>query len=87
MTIHHSDLAEVFMPGEFIGDELEARGWKPSTLARFMGCSEQVVEELITGKRTITAETARQLAKSFGTSAQIWLNLASHRPPHQRKQP
>jgi HTH-type transcriptional regulator / antitoxin HigA len=67
--------AEVFPPGEFIKDELEARGWTQSDLAEITGCSERLISEIITGKRSITPETAKALGEAFGTSPQLWLNL------------
>ena len=68
-------VAEVFPPGEYIRDELEARGWTQSDLAEILGRSRPKVNELIQGKRAITLRTARELAAAFGTSAQVWLNL------------
>lgn len=70
--------AEVFPPGEFIKEELEARGWTPSDLAGLLGCSVRLVDEIIAGKRGITSETAQGLARAFGTSAQLFLNMESN---------
>ncbi|HZQ12683.1 MAG TPA: helix-turn-helix domain-containing protein [Pseudolabrys sp.] len=68
--------AEVFPPGEFIRDELEARGWKQEDLAKIMGRPLQAINELIGGKKQITPETALGLAKAFGDDdALYWLNL------------
>lgn len=68
-------IAEVFPPGEYIRDEIEARGWTQRDLAGVLGRSEPKVSELINGKRAITSQTARELAAAFGTSAEVWLNL------------
>lgn len=68
-------VAEVFPPGEYIKDEIEARGWTQRELARVLGRSEPKVSELINGKRAITSQTAKELAAAFGTSAEVWLNL------------
>lgn len=68
--------AEVFPPGEFIRDELEARGWTQGDLAEIMGRPIQLVNELIAGKKQITPETAMGLAKAFGDEdALYWMNL------------
>ncbi len=67
--------ARVIPPGRIILRELEARGWTQEDLARIMGRPMQMVSEMIRGKKQITAETARQLAKSFGTSPDLWLGL------------
>lgn len=69
--------AEVFPPGEFIREELEARGWNQNDLAEILGSYPRLVSEIITGKRAITPETAKKLAAAFGTSAQLWMNLES----------
>jgi len=66
-----------FSPGEYIRDELEARGWTQSDLATIMGRPLRTVNEIIAAKKTVTPETAVGLAKAFGTSAELWLNLES----------
>lgn len=69
--------AEVFSPGEFISDELEARGWTQTDLAEILGRPLRMVNELVTGKKQITPETAQGLAEAFGTDAILWMNLDS----------
>jgi antitoxin HigA-1 len=44
-------------------------------LARKLGWSKTKLNELIHGKRRITANTALDLAKTLGTSAWLWMNL------------
>src|SRR3954471_21316402 len=67
--------AEVFPPGDFIREELEARGWTQMDLAKIIGRTQPAVNEMITGKRGITPESAVALAAAFGTSAEFWMNL------------
>jgi HTH-type transcriptional regulator / antitoxin HigA len=67
--------AQVFRPGEFIREELEARGWSQSALAKILGRPLQAVNEIVNGKKAITARTAAELGAAFGTSAEYWLNL------------
>ena len=67
--------AEVFPPGEFLADELEARGWSQTDLADILGRDINLVNDIIRGKRGITPETAQGLADALGTSARYWLNL------------
>jgi HTH-type transcriptional regulator / antitoxin HigA len=70
--------AEVFSPGEFIQDELDARGWTQGDLAQIMARPLRLVNELVAGKKQITPETARGLAKAFGDDdALYWMNLDS----------
>jgi HTH-type transcriptional regulator/antitoxin HigA len=69
--------AEAFIPGEYIQEELEERGWTQLDLAEIMGRPPQAINEIIKGKKAITPETAVGLAGAFGTSAHLWLNLES----------
>jgi len=70
--------AEVFPPGEFIREELEARGWTQGDLAQIMGRPLRLVNELVAGKKQITPETARGLAKALGDNDPLyWMNLDS----------
>lgn len=69
--------AEVFPPGEFLDDELAARGWTQTEFAEIIGRPTRVVNEVIAGRRRITPETARDIAAALGTSAELWMNLES----------
>jgi HTH-type transcriptional regulator/antitoxin HigA len=70
--------AETFPPGEFIRDELDARGWTQADLAQIMGRPLRLVNELIAGKKQITPDTARGLAMAFGDDDPLyWMNLDS----------
>lgn len=70
-------VAEVFPPGEFILEELEARGWSQIDLAEIIGRHPNQVNKIIQGEQKVTPETAKQLAAAFGTTAELWLNLES----------
>ncbi len=67
--------AEVFAPGEFIAEELEARNWSQIELAEVLGRPPRLISQLITGKCSITPETAKGLGAAFGTGAEFWMNL------------
>src|ERR1700730_3466556 len=67
--------AEVFPPGEFLADELEARGWTQTEFAEIIRRPTKVVNEIIAAKKAITPDTARELAVALGTSPQYWMNL------------
>ncbi len=69
--------AEVFPPGDFLEEELEARGWTQSDFAAILGRPVRLVNEIIAGKRAITPETATGLAEALGTTPQVWLSLES----------
>jgi HTH-type transcriptional regulator / antitoxin HigA len=69
--------AELFPPGEFLKDELDARGWTQTEFAEIIGRPQRLVNELIMAKRAVTPATAMELAAALGTSAQFWMNLES----------
>jgi HTH-type transcriptional regulator / antitoxin HigA len=69
--------AQAFPPGEYIKDELEARGWTQADLAEILGRPAKVVSDLVAGKTSISPETAHGLGEAFGTGAQVWMNLDS----------
>jgi addiction module HigA family antidote len=56
-------------------DILESHGITQKELARAMGMSLLTVNQLVNGRRSITAETALRLGAVTGTSASMWLNL------------
>lgn len=63
-------------PGETLAEEIEARGMTQRELAAKIGRPPQAVNEIIRGKKTITAETALALEDALdGISAKFWLNL------------
>ena len=68
-------LAQVFPPGEFIREELEARGWTQGDLAVILGRPIQIVNGIVNGKKIVTPETAKALGAAFGTSAEFWMKL------------
>jgi HTH-type transcriptional regulator/antitoxin HigA len=71
----NESLAVVLPPGEFIREEIETRGWTQGDLATILGRPLTAVNQIITGRRAITPETAKALAEAFGTSAEFWMNL------------
>ena len=46
-----------------------------NALARATGVPHRRINEIVMGKRGITADTALRLAKAFGTSEGFWLGL------------
>lgn len=68
-------LPERFSPGEYIQDELNARGWSREDLASIMGRSEQHVNGLLDGSLVIDQDIALELARAFGTSSEMWIKL------------
>jgi HTH-type transcriptional regulator/antitoxin HigA len=70
--------ARVVSPGRVISNELEARGWTQRDLAVILGRPYQAVNEIINGKKQITPDTARELAKAFNNSMDFWINLEAN---------
>ncbi|OGO23945.1 MAG: addiction module antidote protein, HigA family [Chloroflexi bacterium RBG_16_51_9] len=63
-------------PGEYLTEEIEARGISQKELARRMGRPLNAINEIINGKKSITAETALQLEEVMPEiPARFWLNL------------
>jgi HTH-type transcriptional regulator/antitoxin HigA len=75
MVLEHLKPAEVFAPGEYLRDELAERGWTQTQFAKIIGRPPQLVNGIINGKIAITAQTAKEFAAAFSTSAEVWLNL------------
>jgi len=68
----------VIPPGEFLEEEIEARGISQRELARQTGRPAQAINEIIRGRKRITAETALDLERVLGTPASFWMNLESN---------
>jgi HTH-type transcriptional regulator / antitoxin HigA len=63
-------------PGEYLAEEIEARKISQRELAKRMGRPANAVNEIINGKKSITAETALQLEEVMPEiPARFWLNL------------
>ncbi|MEI6045856.1 MAG: HigA family addiction module antitoxin [Chloroflexota bacterium] len=62
-------------PGETLEETLEAIGMSQQELAERIGQPLKTINELIQGKTAITADTALQLEKVIGVSAEFWLRL------------
>ncbi len=63
-------------PGEILLEEfLEPLGLSQYRLAKGISVSPRRINEIVHGKRAVTADTALRLARFFGTSERFWLNL------------
>ena len=63
-------------PGEVLREEyLEPLGVTQHKLAVAIGVPPRRINEIVHGKRRISADTALRLARYFGTSERFWLNL------------
>jgi addiction module HigA family antidote len=63
-------------PGEILLEEfMLPLGLSQTRLGRDLGVSPRRINEIVHGKRSITADTALRLSRYFGTSAEFWLGL------------
>ena len=63
-------------PGEVLQLEfLKPMGLSQNQLARDIGVPPRRINEIVLGKRRITADTALRLARYFNMSAEFWLGL------------
>ncbi|WP_044250173.1 HigA family addiction module antitoxin [Kingella negevensis] len=69
--------AEPIHAGIILKSELAARGWTQNDLADIINRPPKTINQIITGKMGITADTAMQLSYALGISAETWLNLQS----------
>jgi len=66
-------------PGEVLLEEfLTPLGISQYRLAKDTGVPPRRINEIVLGKRAITADTALRLSRFFGTSEPFWLNLQTH---------
>ena len=78
-TATDTDQIDPIHPGEVIMEDfIEEFGITQNKLATTIGVPPRRINEIVHGKRGITADTAVRLAKYFGTSAELWMNLQSH---------
>lgn len=82
MSIPLETPATAFHPADYIEDEMRARGWSRDDLARRMGddfATERLALDLYLETRDgglrIGEDGAAQLARAFGTSAELWVRL------------
>jgi antitoxin HigA-1 len=64
-------------PGEFLRDELAARGLSAHALALALRLPASRIGDIVRGRRAITPDTALRLARYLGGSAAVWLRLQS----------
>ena len=62
-------------PGEVLEEELQTRGMTQKELAEKMGRPAQTINEIVRGKKELTAETALQLENVLGISAAFWVRM------------
>jgi addiction module HigA family antidote len=70
---------EPIHPGEvLLADFIQGFGITQHKLAVAIGVPPRRINEIVHGKRRITADTALRLGRYFGVEDQFWLNLQAH---------
>lgn len=62
-------------PGEHLAEFLRELEISQHRLAKDISVPPRRINEIVHGKRGVTADTALRLGRYFGTSAQFWMNL------------
>lgn len=62
-------------PGEILREELDTLGMSANALAKALGVPVNRITMILNGQRGVSADTALRLARYFGTTPQLWLNL------------
>ena len=66
-------------PGEILQEEfLRPMGLSQNQVALAIGVPARRINEIVLGKRRLTADTALRLGAFFGMDAHFWINLQSH---------
>ncbi|MEX0815614.1 MAG: HigA family addiction module antitoxin [Dongiaceae bacterium] len=66
-------------PGEILkADFMAPLGLTVSVLSRAIGVPRTRLNDIVLGRRGVTADTAMRLARYFGVGARFWMNLQSH---------
>src|SRR2546429_8814623 len=76
MVVMQEDRLHPVHPGEVLLEEfLKPMQLSQNRLALDIGVHPRRINEIVLGKRSVTADTALRLARYFGTSPQFWLGL------------
>ncbi len=75
MPKYPGEFAIAVHPGDILQEMLDERGATQSHLARHLGTDVARINEICRRRRGVSAQMALLLAKAFGTSPGLWLNL------------
>ncbi len=62
-------------PGEILREQLDELELSANALSKALGVPVNRVTTILNGQRGVSADTALRLARYFGTTPQLWLNL------------
>ncbi len=82
--INKREMANPFHPGEILLEEfMVPKGWTQVFLAEKLEWTTAKINDLIRGRRGITAESAIALSEVLGTSPKFWMNLQASYDLHR----
>src|SRR5437016_5916590 len=83
---NRKEIANPFHPGEILNEEfLRPTGTTQAAFAERLGWTTSKLNELVRGRRGITAESAIALSEALGTSAKFWMNLQATYDLHRAR--
>ena len=62
-------------PGEHLAEFLEELGISQYRLAKTIGVPPRRINEIVHGRRSVTADTALRIGRALGMTPEFWLNL------------
>lgn len=68
-------MAPIAHPGRLLRREIAARGLSANRLALDLGVPSGRITNIVSGRRSITADTAVRLGRYFGNRPQFWIDL------------
>lgn len=78
-TTIDSSLLPLVSPGEILQEKfLQPLGLSANALSLHLHVPANRIQDIVRGRRSITADTALRLAEYFGNTAEFWLNLQQH---------
>jgi addiction module HigA family antidote len=75
MIVNNIEPSEPIHPGELLKEEIEYRGISQKELAKRMGMSYTVLNEVLNCKRSVTAEYALLFEAALGIEAGMWVRI------------
>lgn len=73
-------------PGQILREALQAQGLTQAALAEKLRRPAQVISDIVTGKKSITADTALDLQRGLGISAEFWVHAQAEHDLHVARQ-
>ena len=68
-------LPDLIHPGEHLAEILDELGISQYRLARAIHTSPRRINEIVHGRRSITADTALRIGQALGMTPEFWINL------------